>query len=132
MTQRMLEERSLGELFSGLARETGTLVSKEVQLAKVEMTLKAKVAGREAAVVAIGGAITVLGAFALISALIFGLATFMPLWASALLVGVVVTSVGGILASLGIRALKDLGGAPHQTIATFKENERWLNDQLNR
>ena len=36
--QTELRQRPLGELFSELASETGTLVRKEVQLAKVEMT----------------------------------------------------------------------------------------------
>ena len=32
------EERSLGELFGDLARDTGTLVRQEMELAKTEMT----------------------------------------------------------------------------------------------
>ena len=39
--QMVKEERSLGELFSELASETGTLVRQEVALAQAEMTKKA-------------------------------------------------------------------------------------------
>ncbi|MBV9280670.1 MAG: phage holin family protein, partial [Chloroflexi bacterium] len=35
------EDRSLGELFAELSRETTTLVRQEVELAKTEMTQKA-------------------------------------------------------------------------------------------
>jgi hypothetical protein len=130
--QHVAEPRSLGALFSELALETGTLVRKEVQLASVEMTAKAKSAGREAALVATGGAIAMLGAMALMAALILALGTFMPLWASALLVGAMLAATGGVLAVLGIRALKGIEAAPRQTIETLEENKRWLSEQMSR
>lgn len=130
--QQLSEQRSLGELFSELAHETGTLVRKEVQLAKVEMTQKAKVAGYDAALVAGGGAIAVIGAMALMAALILALGTLIPLWASALLVGLMVTITGGVLAALGVRALKGLDPAPRQTIETLEEDQQWLKHQLSR
>jgi hypothetical protein len=130
--QHVAEPRSLGALFSELAQETGTLVRKEVQLASVEMTAKAKSAGREAALVATGGAIAMLGAMGLMAALILALGTFMPLWASALLVGAMLAATGSVLAVLGIRAFKGIEAAPRQTIETFEENKRWLSEQMSR
>jgi len=129
---QLTEQRSLGELFSELAHETGTLVRKEVELAKVEMTAKAKVAGRDAAMVAAGGAIAMLGVMALLAALILALGTLIPLWVSALLVGAVVTGAGGVLAVQGIRAFKSIEGAPRETIQTLQENKRWLSEQVSR
>ena len=129
---QLTEQRSLGELFSELAQETGTLVRKEVELAKVEMTAKAKVAGHDAAILAAGGAIAMLGVMALLAALILGLGTLIPLWVSALIVGAVVTANGGVLAAQGIRALKGIEGAPRETIQTLQENKRWLTEQVSR
>jgi hypothetical protein len=125
-------QRPLGELFSELAHETGTLVRKEVQLAKVEMTAKAKVAGRDAALVAGGGSIVAIGAMALVAALILLLGTIIPLWASALIVGSMVTITGGVLVVLGIRAFKGLDKAPRQTLETLEEDKRWLSEQVSR
>lgn len=130
--QAVTEQRSLGELFSVLASETGTLVRKEVQLAKVEMTAKAKTAGRDAAIVAAGGSIAVLGVMALLAALILALGTLIPLWASALIVGAMVTITGGILVAMGIRAFKELDVAPRETIETLEEDKRWLKEQVSR
>jgi hypothetical protein len=130
--QHVTEQRSLGELFSELARETGTLVRKEVELAKVEMTAKAKIAGRDAALVAGGGSIAMLGVMALLAALILALGTLIPLWASALLVGLMVSITGGVLVALGIRAFKGLDAAPRQTMQTLEENKRWLSEQVSR
>ena len=40
------EDRSIGDLFSELANETGTLIRQEVSLAQAEMTKKATDAGK--------------------------------------------------------------------------------------
>jgi hypothetical protein len=130
--QHVTEQRSLGALFSELAQETGTLVRKEVELAKVEMTAKAKVAGRDAALVAGGGSIAMLGVMALLAALILALGTVVPLWASALLVGLMVSITGGVLVALGIRAFKGLDTAPRQTLRALEEDKRWLSEQVSR
>lgn len=130
--QQIAEQRSLGALFSDLAQETGTLVRKEVQLAKVEMTQKARVAGRDAALVAGGGAIAALGAMALMAALILAIGTLIPLWASALIIGLMVSVTGSVLVVLGIRAFKGLDPAPRQTIETLEEDKQWLRQQVSR
>lgn len=135
MNQPLVEaqpEPSLGALFGDLARETGTLVRKEVELAKVEMTNKAKIAGRDAALIAIGGVVAIMGAFALLAALILGLGEVMPLWASALLVGAIVAAAGGAIAFYGIQALKRLDATPRETIQTLQEEKRWLREQMSR
>ena len=128
----MTEQRPLGELFSELAKETATLVRHEVELAKVEMAAKAKSAGYDAAQVAIGGIISYFGALALLAALVLGLGELMPLWASALIVGLAVIAVGGVLAFFGVRALQRLDPAPRQTLRTLQENKQWLREQVSR
>ena len=130
--EAVTEQRSLGELFSELATETGTLVRKEVELAKVEMTAKAKVAGRDAALVAGGGSIAMLGVMALLAALILALGTLIPLWAAALLVGALVSGIGGALVVTGIRAFKGISAVPRETMQTLEENKRWLKEQVSR
>ena len=130
--EAVTEQRSLGELFSELATETGTLVRKEVELARVEMTAKAKVAGRDAALVAGGGSIAMLGVMALLAALVLGLGTLIPLWAAALLVGAAVSGIGGALVVTGIRAFKGISAVPRETMQTLEENKRWLKEQVSR
>lgn len=48
---RPAEERPIGDLFGDLARELGTLVRQEIQLAKVEMSEKAGQAANRKSVV---------------------------------------------------------------------------------
>lgn len=128
----MRDQRSLGELFSELSQEASTLFRQEVQLAKVELSQKASKMGKEAAFIGAGGAIAYAGFLALIAAAIFGFAEFMPIWLSALLVGVVVAGIGYVLMQKGISALKEINPAPRRTIETLKEDKEWLKQQVTR
>ena len=124
------QEPSLGELFSELSQEASTLLRQEVQLAKAEVTRKATQAGREGAFVAAGGFVAYAGFLALIAAAIFGVAEFIPLWLSALLIGVIVAGVGYLLLQKGLNGLKEINPAPERTIETLKEDKEWLKQQV--
>ena len=123
------DDRSLGELFTELAQETSTLVRQEVNLAKTEMSQKASTAGRHAGVLAAGGALAYAGLLAILAAVIVLLDNVMPLWLSALLVGLVVAVVGYLLVRRALEALKKEDFAPRETMETLKEDQRWAKDQ---
>jgi Putative Actinobacterial Holin-X, holin superfamily III len=125
------EDRSLGELLGDLARDTGTLVRQEVQLAKTEMTQKASRVARDAGVLVAGGLVAYAGFLALLAALILGLiAAGIDAWLAALLVGAVVAIVGAVLVQRGLSALKREELAPRQTVETLKEDARWAKEQV--
>jgi hypothetical protein len=125
------EERSLGDLFAELTRETSTLVRKEVELAKTELGQKASKAGKNIGFLAIGGAVAYAGALALIGAVILLLAQALDsLWLSALLVGLLVAGVGAFLIQKGLAALRTVDLMPHKTLETLKEDKEWAKDQI--
>lgn len=125
------EERSLGELFADLARETSTLVKQEVSLAKNEMTEKATRVGKDVGYLAMGGAVAYAGVLTLIAAVVLILTAIgLPSWASALLVGLAVAGVGGGMASKGLKQLKNVDPVPHQTVETLKEDTEWAKQQV--
>ncbi len=128
MSQRQ-DERSLGELFAELARETSTLVRQEVQLAKTEMTQKATVVGKDAGMIGAGGAIAYAGLLAIIAGLILVLGLLIPMWLSALIVGIVVAGIGYLLIQRGISGIKRTGLTPNQTIESLKEDTEWAKQQ---
>jgi len=128
--QMVKEERSLGELFSELASETGTLVRQEVALAQVELTKKATDVGKNVGYLVVGGAVGYAAALALIAALIIGLANFIPAWAAALIVGVIVGIAAYIMISSALAALKKTDLAPRETVETLKEDAQWLKNQV--
>lgn len=127
--EQQRDERTIGELFAELARETSTLVRQEVELAKTEMTQKATSAGKDAGMIGAGGALAYAGLLAILAAVIIGLGELIPLWISALLVGLVVVGIGYVLIQRGLTAIKQISPAPRQTIETLKEDKDWVKEQ---
>jgi len=128
--QQSRDDRSLGELFAELTRQTSTLIRQEVALAKTEMTDKASKAGRDIASLAVGGAIAYAGLLAIIAAVILLLAEAIPDWLSALIVGLVVAAVGYFLIQRGLKSLKEEGMAPERTIETLRDDAEWAKQQV--
>lgn len=129
-TQLAKEERSIGELFSELAGETGTLVRQEVALAQAELTEKATSVGKNVGFLVVGGAIGYAALLAVLAAIIIGLAAWIPAWASALIVGIAVGAVGFFMISSALTALKKNDLTPKETIKSLKEDAQWLKNQV--
>ena len=125
------DERSLGDLFSDLSRETTTLVRKEVQLAKAELTQSATEAARGIGMLVAGGAVAYAGLLFLLLAIVFGLieAGWDP-WVSALVVGLVVVAIGAVLVLRARESLKPANLAPQKTVETLKEDAAWAKEQI--
>lgn len=123
-------EPSVGELLGALARDTGVLVRKEVQLASAEMTLKAQTFARCAGAIAVGGALGLVGLVALVFALIFGLQAWLPLWLSALVVGLVIVGAGYGLVKKGLDAIRKIDLLPEQTIGTLRDDVAWVKEEV--
>lgn len=116
------EDRSLGELFAELARETATLVRQEVALAKTELSQKGAEVGRNIGFLVAGGAVAYAGLLVILIGLVYLLheAMGLPVWVSGLLVGAVVAAAGGFLVSKGLARLKNLDPVPRETLETLK------------
>jgi len=131
MMQQTNNERSLGELFGDLARDMGALVSQELALARTELTEKASQVGKDIAMLAVGGLVAYAGLLAIIAAVIVLIADRgVPLWVSALIVGLVVAGIGYLLVQRGISALRRQDFAPRQTIQSLKEDTQWAKEQI--
>lgn len=124
------EDRSLGELLSELAGDTGTLVRQEVALAQAELTNKAVSVGKNVGFLAVGGLVAYAAVLAILAAIIVGLGHFIPLWLSALIVGMVVGIIAFLLISAALKALKNTDLKPTQTVDTLKEDAKWLKNQV--
>ena len=128
--QQRNEEPSLGELFASLARDTSALVRQEVDLAKTEMTQKATEAGKDVGYIAAGGAVAYVGLIVLAFGIVYLLDLFLPLWAAALLVGLVIAGIGYFLVQKGLTALKRTNLKPRETVESLKEDKEWIKDQI--
>ena len=124
------DERSLGDLFSELAAETGTLIRQEMSLAQTELTEKASTVGKNVGYLAVGGAVGYAAMLAILTGIILALANFIPAWAAALGVGIVVGIVAYILVSSALEELKRTEIKPEETVESIKEDAQWLKNQL--
>jgi hypothetical protein len=125
------DERTLGEMFAELSRETRTLVQQELQLAKTELTEKASKLGKGAGLIVGGGLIAYGGLLAIIAAMVLiTIALGVPPWAAALLGGVLAAGIGYLLIRSGLAALKSQELTPRKTIDTLKEDAQWLKAQV--
>ncbi len=123
-------DRSLGELFSELSRETSTLVRQEVALAKTELTAKASQVGKDVGFLAAGGAVAYAGLLAIIAGIIILIGDLIDnMWLSALIVGLIIAGIGYYLVQKGLSDLKNANLAPEQTIESLKENKEWVQEQ---
>jgi xanthine/uracil permease len=124
-------ERSLGDLFSTLTRETSTLLRQEVQLAKAELTQSATEAARGIGMLAAGGAVAYAGLLFVLLAVVFGLIKVgWDAWLAALIVGLVVVAIGAVLMLRARESLKPANLAPQQTVETLKEDAAWAKEQI--
>ena len=109
------DERSLGDLFGDLSRQLSTLVRKEIDLARTEVTTEARAATQDAALVGAGGLLAYAGLLVLLAAVVLLLIDtgFEP-WLAALLVAVVVMAIGTALVWRGREGLRTTNLAPER------------------
>ncbi|HEU5472572.1 MAG TPA: phage holin family protein [Actinophytocola sp.] len=121
--ERPAADRSIAELLSDLSEQTVRLVRTEARLAAREMTGKARRGALGGGTLAAAAAIVGYAGVALLAAAVLALATVMPAWASALLVGIGLLLVAIPVALVG-RALmrRALPPVPQDTLARVRED----------
>ncbi len=124
------DSRSLGELFSDLSQGLSKMFRQEVELAKTELSVQIKTAVKSLVFIALGGAILYAGFLGLIAAAILALWAVVPLWLSALLIGLAVIATGGFLAIKGIMDIKSKGVKPRRTVETVKDGIEWAKERV--
>jgi uncharacterized membrane protein YqjE len=94
-------DRPVSELVQELSQQTATLIRQEMRLAQVELQENGKHAGIGAGMFGGAGVVALYGVGALIAAAILVIGTALEPWLAALIVGVVLLAVAGVLALLG-------------------------------
>jgi hypothetical protein len=124
---------STGQLVKQLSEELSRLVRDEMRLATLEMTGKAKTAGRGAGLFGGGGVAALYGAGCLLAAAIIALAGVMRPWLAALIVGVALFAVAGIAALAGRGQLKKATPpVPSQATESVKADVEQIKESAHR
>jgi hypothetical protein len=118
-------ERPIGELVKDLSQQTSTLVRKEIELARAELQLQGKIAGKGAGLLAGAAVAALLALGALTAGLIAALDKAMATWVAALIVMALWAVVAAVLAKAGQGALRRVTPPAPQTVETVKEDIQW-------
>ncbi|MEV5754012.1 phage holin family protein [Actinoallomurus sp. NPDC052308] len=122
---------STGELVSRATRQISELIHQEFALAKAELADKGKEAGRGAGLFGGAGTVAFYGGATLIGAAVAGLAVALPVWAAALIVGVVLLAIAGLLAAAGrSRLRRATPPLPEQATESVKTDVHEIKDHL--
>lgn len=99
--QAAAAEHTTGELVKQVTEQVSVLVRDEMKLAQLEMTSKARQAGKGAGMMGGGGLVALYGVACLIACVIIAISHVLQPWLSALIVGAALLVVAGVLAALG-------------------------------
>ncbi len=123
-------EPTVGELLGTLAQSTATLMRQEVRLATTEVSQKAVKVSHAVAMMAMGGAALVVAVLLLAFALVAGVATWIPMWLSAALIGAAFLAIGAVALLQGRSSLRTLDPVPRETVRTIKDDGTWIKEQV--
>lgn len=105
------ERPSLGELVARVSDQFARILRGELELIQVKATEKAKQVGTGVAMFVVAGVVAFFAVAVLIATAILGLAEALPAWLAALIVGVVLLIIAGVIALVGKKKLES-GDAP--------------------
>ena len=117
-----LTHQPVTQVLQKVTVESKSLISEEMQLARTELTSKAKTAGKGAGLLGAAGVLAIFGVLAFTAAIILALAIVIPPWAAAMLVALVYLAIAGILALTGRNQVKAATPfVPEQTVRTLTD-----------
>ncbi len=116
--------QSVTGLIKQLANDITSLFTKELALAKVEVSHSIQDAKTGAISMLTGGSIIFAGALFLLLAAVLFLGDFMPLWAASLAVGGVVAIIGLVMVMSGKKKLQASSFTPQHTLDAMEKDRR--------
>jgi hypothetical protein len=116
-------KRSLFSLIGDIPGLLSDLVRQEIEQLKQELTHKLKLAGVGIGLIAVAGAFVLSAIAVFTAAAVLGLATVLPAWAAALIVGGALLLLAALLVALGVASVrKSAPLTPTNTISSVKQD----------
>jgi hypothetical protein len=128
------DDRSFGQLLADLSSETTTLVRREIELAKAEISEKVTQVGLAVAALAAGGLVLFAGFLVLLDAAVYGLGKVLEPYGwpalAALIVAIATMVVGLIILMIGKSSLKSENLSPRRTAESLRRDTQLLKEQV--
>lgn len=120
-----LLNNTTGLLFSELIRELRTLLSREIELARTEISEKVSASIRNSVTLVISAIVAYAGFLLLLTAAVSGLSAVMPVWLSALIIGTIVFMAGAVFSWAALKKLKKMKiGLEHTMSGISRKKEQ--------
>lgn len=118
---------SLSELVTGIVHDAQTLMSQQLALFKQEVREDFSKTRDALTFLALAGGLLLVGSILLCLMCVYLLHELaqLPLWQSYLIVGGVLTVLGGVLGYLGRERLRTVNPLPEKTAKALEENLEW-------
>jgi uncharacterized membrane protein YqjE len=123
------DQGSITDLLQEIVGNIQNIIRSEVRLAKTEVTEEATAVGKAAGMLAAGAVLALYAVGFLLLTVVYALRGPLPDWAAALIVGLVVAAIAGVMAKVGLDRIKNFNPKPEQTIDSVKEDVRWVKEQ---
>jgi uncharacterized membrane protein YqjE len=121
-----LHDRPVAELVKQFSDQTSALVRQELELAKLELSEKAKRAGIGGGMFGAAGMLGFYAFGALTACLVWALSLAVTGWLAALIVAVLYAAAAGVLVMVGKRKVQAATPPiPERTVDSVKEDVRW-------
>lgn len=121
-------DASIGELMSQLSAQTSRLVRDEMRLAQKEFQESAKHAGIGAGLFSAAGLLVLFALASVITAGVAALSLVLPVWAAALIVGVVLFIAAGIAALVSKKQAEEITPPTPKTVENVKADIQEIKD----
>jgi uncharacterized membrane protein YqjE len=122
-------DRSISEILQDVLRNLQSIVRSEVRLAKTEVGEELTKVKPAIVLLGIGAVCGLFGVLFLLLTTMYAIALALPLWASALVVAVVLIIITAITLKAGQKRMERVQPLPDKTIASMKENAEWARQQ---
>jgi hypothetical protein len=121
-------EPSFSSLVQGIVQDVQNLIRQQLHMFKVETENDLRRTRNASIPLAAGGIVLFVGILVLaigLGELLHWAAPGLPRWAAYVIVGGVITAVGGVLAYLGYQKFQTFNPLPDRTLDALKENLQW-------
>ncbi len=124
------DTQEVGQLLKRFSDQARRLAQQEMELARAELSVKAKSAGIATGLFGGAGLFGLLAVLTLTAAAVLALATAVAAWLAALIVTIVYLAIAGLLALVGrARMSRATPLAPTLAIKSVKEDVEWLKNR---
>ncbi|MGH3608421.1 MAG: phage holin family protein [Pseudonocardiaceae bacterium] len=126
-------DASVGQLVEQLSAQISALVRDEMALATAEMKRKGAQAGIGIGIGGAGAVVGLLGLGALVAAAILGLAIVLAAWLAALIIGVTLLVVAGVISAAGITQVRNSAPpVPEKAVRSTKQDIETVKESVHR